>query len=99
MRNIFSLKNIGAIVRLVGTDMNVRLTPYGNVVVKHVKSNKVFFTFYQRGENGVLIRRRLGYGNPMGSGNVLNNGKPFPNLLYALKYFKEYKAKHPNSIK
>ena len=94
----FTEKEIGYIARAIGKSMTLRITYCGNIIVKHLNSTKILFGIYKR-ENGILIRRRLGYENPFGSGNVLNGGKELPTLKVAMKYFKGYMAKYPNSLK
>ena len=89
---------IATVVKNMGTDMVARLTPYGNIVIKHKDSVKPFFVFYKRGDE-VIIRRRTGYENPFGGGNILNNGKPFNNIADAMIYFLNYKVKYANSLK
>ena len=94
---MFSSNEIEQVTRFMGNDMALRLTPYGNIVIRHNDSTKVFFVFYKR-EDGVIIRRRLGYENPFGSGHVLNGGKPFADVLTAVRYFAKYREKFPNSL-
>lgn len=97
---MFTAKEIKAIVNglaKMGNKMTLRLTSYGNVVVQHRKAEKVLFSFYKR-EDGFIIRRRLGYDNPFGSGNVLNGGKVIPTIKGTMTYFKNYCEKHPKSI-
>lgn len=94
---MFSNNEIAEVVKNMGEGMTARLTPYGNIIIRHKDSKRPFFVFYKRG-NGVIIRRRLGYENPFGSGNVLNGGKPFPNVLMAVGYFTEYRKRYPNSL-
>ena len=97
---MFTAKEIKAIVNglaKMGNKMTLRLTSYGNVVVQHRKAEKVLFSFYKR-EDGYIIRRRLGYSNPFGSGNVLNGGKAIPTIKGTMTYFKNYCEKYPKSI-
>ena len=95
----FSKYELGIIANGMGNDMTMRMSPKGNPILTHrnTEGNNVIFSFYKR-DNGYLIRRRLGYDNPFGSGNILNGGKPFVNLGEAMAYFKNYKEEHPNSI-
>lgn len=93
----FTEQEIGYIVSRMGKDLTARLTPYGNVIVQHKNATKTLFAFYKR-EDGYLIRRRLGYDNPYGSGNVLNGGNTFESLEKAMDYFVEYRDKYPNSL-
>lgn len=93
----FTQEEIGEIVSRMGKDVTARLTPYGNVIVQHKDATKTLFAFYKRAD-GYLIRRRLGYDNPYGSGNVLNGGHTFDTLNDALNYFEEYREKYPNSL-
>lgn len=93
----FTQEEIGTIVSRMGKDVTARLTPYGNVIVQHKDATKTLFAFYKRAD-GYLIRRRLGYDNPYGSGNVLNGGHTFDTLNDALNYFEEYREKYPNSL-
>lgn len=94
---MFSNNEIAQVVRNMGEGMVARLTPYGNIVIKHKDSKKAFFVFYKR-DDGIIIRRRLGYENPFGSGHVLNGGKSFPNVLSAIGYFTQYRKRFPNSL-
>ena len=93
----FSNEEIGYIISRMGKDMYARLTPHGNVLIRHKGAKKTLFVFYKR-ENGILIRRRLGYDNPFGSGNILNGGNTFPTLADAMDYFVKYREKYPNSL-
>ena len=97
--NHFSKSELGTIAENMGQDFTMRISPYGNPIVTHRKTNgnNVIFSFYKR-YDGVLIRRRLGYSNPFGSGNVLNGGNTFPTIKDAMSYFKTYVKNHPNSI-
>ncbi len=97
---MFTANEINVIARTLvkmGNKMTLRLTSYGNVVVQHRKAEKVLFAFYKR-EDGYIIRRRLGYDNPFGSGNVLNGGKAIPTIKGTMTYFKNYCEKYPKSI-
>lgn len=93
----FSNEEIGYIISRMGKDMYARLSPHGNVILKHKSAGKTLFSFYKR-DNGILIRRRLGYDNPYGSGNILNGGNTFPTLKSAMDYFVRYREKYPNSL-
>ena len=95
----FTNAEIGTIASEMGADMNLRISPNGNPILTHrqTKGNNVIFSIYKH-RDGIIIRRRLGYENPFGSGNVLNGGKPFADVNTAMAYFKKYKAKYPNSI-
>ena len=93
----FTDEEIGHIVKNMGADMVARLTPHNNLILKHKKADKTLFAFYKR-EDGYLIRRRLGYDNPFGSGNVLNGGKTLPTIEKAMDYFVDYMEKHPQSL-
>ena len=95
----FTEKELGVIAKGMGDDFNMRLSTMGNPILTHRKTigNNVIFSFYKR-KNGVIIRRRLGYSNPFGSGNVLNSGKPFKNVSAAMKYFGNYVVMHPDSL-
>ena len=97
---MFTAKEINVIANglaKMGNKMTLRLTNYGNVIVQHRKAEKVLFAFYKR-EDGYIIRRRLGYDNPFGSGNVLNGGKAIPTIKGTMSYFKNYCEKYPKSI-
>lgn len=95
----FTPSEIGVIASQMGYDFTMRMSPYGNPIVKHrdTEGNNVIFAFYKR-RDGIIIRRRLGYDNPFGSGNVLNGAKPFPDVKTAMAYFKKYVAKYPHSV-
>ena len=99
MSKNFTPSEIGTIAGNMGNEFAMRMSPKGNPIVTHrnTQGNNIIFTFYKR-EDGIIIRRRLGYDNPFGSGNVLNGGKPFANINDAMRYFKTYKTNHPNSI-
>lgn len=95
----FSKAELGIIAKEMGKDFTLRMSPQGNPIVTHrqTQGNNVIFSFYKR-EDGIIIRRRLGYANPFGSGNVLNGGKAFATISDAMRYFNEYKEKYPQSI-
>ena len=93
----FTEQEIGYIVKAIGTNMTTRMTAYGNVIMKHVKSQKPLYALYKNA-NGIFIRRRLGYDNPFGSGHVLNAGRCFPNVESAMEYFVSYMKKYPKSL-
>ena len=95
----FTDKEFGIIAKGMGEDFNMRITNMGNPILTNRKTigNNVIFVFYKH-EDGILIRRRLGYSNRFGSGNVLNGAKPFANVNLAMKYFAKYVKKYPNSI-
>ena len=93
----FTENEIGAIVKSMGTEMVARISPFGNLILKHKKSKEIIFSFYKR-ENGFLIRRRLGYKNIFGSGNVLNGGKVLPTIEKTTEYFVKYMEKYPHSL-
>ena len=95
----FTRAELGIIAENMGNDMTLRMSPKGNPILtnRNTSGNNVIFVFYKK-EGGIIIRRRLGYDNPFGSGNILNGGKPFLNIADAMQYFKAYKAKYPNSI-
>ena len=97
--NHFSKNELGTIAKYMGQDFTMRISPHGNPIITHRKTrgNNVIFSFYKR-EDGILIRRRLGYANPFGSGNVLNGGKTFPTIKSAMEYFTSYVETHPNSV-
>ena len=97
MKTNFSNSELGFIAKAVGTDMAVRFTPYGNIVAKHTKAKKILFSIYKR-EEGIIIRRRLGYDKALGGGNILNGGKALPDLKTAMEYFVRYKKKYPKSV-
>ena len=96
---IFTENELGIIAKGMGYEFNMRISNMGNPILTHRKTigNNVIFSFYKR-NNGIIIRRRLGYSNPFGSGNILNGGKPFNNVSAAMKYFNNYVVKHPKSI-
>lgn len=95
----FTRAELGIIAENMGNDMTLRMSPKGNPILtnRNTSGNNVIFVLYKK-DNGIIIRRRLGYENPFGSGNILNGGKPFLNIVDAMRYFKAYKAKYPNSI-
>ena len=95
----FSKAELGTIARNMGKDFTMRISPHGNPILTHRKTmgNNIIFVFYKR-EDGIIIRRRLGYDNPFGSGNVLNGGKALPTINDAMDYFNSYVEAHPNSI-
>ena len=95
----FNRAEIGIIAKEMGDEFTLRLSPYGNPIVTHrqTKGNNIIFCFYKR-EDGIIIRRRRGYDNPHGSGNVLNGGKPFPSVRDAMRYFVSYKQTYPQSL-
>ena len=95
----FTKNELGIIAKGMGYEFNMRISKMGNPIITHRKTigNNVIFSFYKR-DDGVIIRRRLGYSNQYGSGNVLNGGKPFNNVLAAMKYFNNYVVKYPKSI-
>ena len=99
MSPTFTKSELGTIASEMGNDFTMRMSPKGNPIVTHrnTSGNNIIFSFYKRAD-GILIRRRLGYANPFGSGNILNGGKPFKNVADAMSYFKTYKVNHPNSI-
>ena len=96
---IFTSDEVGAIATSMGKDFTIRISPQGNPIITHKKThgNNVIFSVYKR-EGGYIIRRRLGYDNPFGSGNILNGGKVFPTIKEMMDYFKSYVEKHPNSV-
>ena len=95
----FTNIEIGTIAQGMGAEMTMRMSPAGNPIVKHqqTKGNNVIYVFYKH-DDGYIIRRRLGYSNPFGSGHILNDGKPFKNISSAVAYFKQYKEKYPTAI-
>ena len=96
---MFTATEIGVIASQMGSEMVMRLSPYGNPIVKHnkTKGNDLIFSFYKH-TDGYRIRRRHGYAGPFGNSFVLNGGKAFPSIVSAMAYFNAYKAKYPNSI-
>lgn len=96
---MFTATEIGVIASQMGSEMVMRLSPYGNPIVKHnkTKGNDLIFSFYKH-PDGYRIRRRHGYAGPFGNSFVLNGGKAFPSIVSAMAYFNAYKAKYPNSI-
>lgn len=95
----FTKAEVGEIAKAMGKEFNLRMSPQGNPIITHRKTNgnNVIFSIYKR-EGGYIIRRRLGYDNPFGSGNVLNGGKTFPTIARMMEYFNSYVETHPNSI-
>lgn len=95
----FSKYELGTIAEKMGTDFTMRISPHGNPIITHRNTigNNIIFSFYKK-DNGIIIRRRLGYSNPFGSGNILNGGKPFTNIKSAMDYFNSYVEKYPNSV-
>ena len=95
----FTPNEIGTIASEMGNEFAMRMSPMGNPIVTHRKTmgNNVIYSFYKHND-GIIIRRRLGYSNPYGSGHVLNGGRPFSNIKDAMSYFKTYKAKYHNAI-
>lgn len=95
----FSKAELGIIAKEMGKEFTLRMSPQGNPILTHrqTEGNNIIFSFYKK-EDGIIIRRRLGYANPFGSGNILNGGKPFATISDAMRYFNDYKEKHPQSI-
>jgi hypothetical protein len=93
MRNIptnFKQNEITIIARYIGQNMTMRINKCGNIDLEFVKPTGVHFVVYKR-TDGVYIRRRLKCDNPFGCGTYLNNGRPFPSVKDAMRYFANYK--------
>lgn len=95
----FTKAEIGTIATEMGNEFALRMSPKGNPIITHrnTRGNNVIYVLYKHAD-GIIIRRRLGYANPFGSGHVLNGGKPFASVADAMRYFKNYKEKYPNAI-
>ena len=96
---MFTTEEIGIIANQMGLDFQMRLSPYGNPIVKHknTKGNNVIFSFYKH-PAGILIRKRLGYAGPFGHSHVLNGGKYLPDAESAMAYFTKYKTKYADRL-
>lgn len=99
IKNNFTNTEMGLILSAVGLDFNLRITKDGNPSLTHKDSKgNTQFTFYKTADKGVKIRKRLGYGNRFGSGNVLNGGNAFADIKSAVGYFKKYAEKRPATL-
>lgn len=96
---MFTTEEIGVIANLMGQEMQMRLSPYGNPIVKHqkTKGNNVIFSFYKH-PDGFVIRKRFGYPRPFGHSHILNGGKHFPDIQSAMAYFAQYKTKYADRL-
>jgi hypothetical protein len=95
----FTPNEIGTIASKMGNEFSLRMSPHGNPILTHreTSGNNVIYVLYKH-KDGIIIRRRLGYANPCGSGHVLNGNKPFTDVNKAMDYFVSYKKKYPNAI-
>ena len=88
MKTNFKQNELAVIARHIGNNMTMRINKCGNIDIEYKKDSPVHFNIYKQ-ERGVVIRRRLF--TDCTHGTYLNNNKPFPSVLAAMKYFARYK--------